>query len=309
MLVDTLHATKSHSHLVALACAAAALAAALYNPLQGWFEQRKRAGAERTESNLLLDVKMDGQLLHIGWNRRDPILQKAERGVLSIHDGSQRQSIPLSAAQLHQPNEIVYSPFKDEVDLKLEISGPNIQKQSQSVLFVLGRVQSGPAPERASITDQRPPTGVKRADEGESARPLQTHSRRTPLVFVKPVSTYPANYTRPSPLKQIRPDLPAQLEPALQSPLEIDVRVTIDRRGIVVLAKLISQAGSFQGSPAQRALLIQALLETAMQSKFRPARIRSKPVSSQLVLAFRWHTSMTTLLLFDVCNWLGSRTV
>jgi hypothetical protein len=289
MLIDTMRETKSHGHLVVLFCAIAALAAFLYNPLMDWIEHRNHAGAERSESKPLLDVKMQGQLLHIAWNPRDPILQKVERGMLSIRDGSQRQYISLSAEQLRQPNEIVYSPFGNEVDLQLEISGPNLQKQSQSVLFVLGRVQPASAPVRPAEADERPPTGVKPAGQGESARAFQAQSRLTPLVFVKPgQSTHPASYKGPSQLKEIRPAVPAQLEPALHGPLEIDVKVAIDARGTVVRARLISQAGSFQGSPAQRALLIKALLDAAMRSKFRPARIRSRSVPSELVLAFRW---------------------
>jgi hypothetical protein len=289
MLLDTLHETKSHVHLVVLLCAIAALVAALYNPLKGWIEQRKPAGAERSESKPLLDVKMEGQLLRIVLNRQDRMLQNAERGTLSIRDGSQRQNIPLKAEQLRQPNEIVYSPSTNEVDLQFEISSPNVQKQSQSVLFVLGRVQPVPAPERLPVADERPPIGVKPRNGDESARPLHAQSRLTPMVFVKPgKSTHPASYKRPSPLKEIRPAIAAQLEPALHGPLEIDVKVAIDARGTVVRAKPIAQVGSFDGSPAQRALLVQALLEAAMRPKFRPARIRSRSVPGELVLAFRW---------------------
>src|SRR5579863_1044429 len=152
MVSDYLQDGRSRGHWAIVLCVLGALAAAtLYNPVRNWLEQRKRAGVDRAESRLALQAKMEGQLMHVVWDRSAPILQAAGRGVLSIRDGSQLRNITLSANQLRDANDIVYSPSTNEVELRLELTGAKISKQSQSVLVVLGPVQP------SAVVEQRPP--------------------------------------------------------------------------------------------------------------------------------------------------------
>ena len=214
---ENVHEAWSEGYLVIVLCAvAAAISAALYNPVRGWFEQRNRAGLAQSQSQPLLDVKMQGQFLHVVLNRQASILKEAGSGMLSIRDGLRQQSISLSAQQLREAQGVIYSPSSAEVDVQLEISGPNIQKQTQSILFVLGRVQAAPASEQPRVADERPPMDAKVVNNGVSERPLHAPPQLTPLVSIKQQfgqSIDSANYIRPSPLNEIRPVVPAQLEP------------------------------------------------------------------------------------------------
>jgi len=288
MVSDYVQDGRSRGHLAILLCIMGALAAAtFYNPVRSWLENRKPAGVDRAESKLALQAKIEGQLMHVVWDRNAPILQAAGRGVLSIRDGSQLRNITLSADQLRDANDIVYSPSTNEVELRLELTGAKISKQSQSVLVVLGPAQP------ASVAGQRPPIEAEVVDDSPSQRPAAgpVASRLTPAVFVKQQpgqGILSAGYIPPRPLNEIRPSLPGQLQPLIHGPVEIDVRITIDARGRVVGARPVSQSGSLGGSPGQQALFTRALLDAAMRSSFRPAQIRSQSVPSELVLSFRF---------------------
>jgi len=228
---------------------------------------------------------MEGRLMHVVWDRNAPILQEAGRGVLSIRDGAQLRNIPLSATQLRGSNDIVYSPSTNEVELRLEITGANIPKESQSVLFVLGPAQP------AHVAEPRPPIEAEVIDDAPSRLAAHAQVGLIPAVSVKqqPGQGIDAgSYLPPRPLGEIRPAVPGQLAPLIRGPVEIDVRVSIDARGRVVKVRPVSQAGSVGGSPTQQALLTRTLMDAAMRSSYRPARIRSQPVPSELVLAFRF---------------------
>jgi hypothetical protein len=229
---------------------------------------------------------MEGRFMHVAWDRNAPILQEAGRGVLSIRDGAQLRNIPLSATQLRDSNDIVYSPSTNEVELRLEITGANIPKESQSVLFVLGPTQP------TSVAESRPPIEAEVVDDTPS-RLAESHAqvRLIPAVSVKQQpgqGLHAGSYLPPRPLNEVRPAVPGQLAPLIRSPVEIDVRVSIDARGRVVKVRPVSQAGSVGGSPTQQALLTRTLMDAAMRSSYRPAQIRSQPVPSELVLAFRF---------------------
>ena len=278
--------TKSRGHLAILLCIVGALAAAaLYNPVRSWLEQRKRAGVERAESRLALQAKMDGPLMHVVWDRNAPILQEAGRGVLSIRDGSQLRNISLSSNQLRSANDIVYSPSSSEVELRLEVTGVNMPNESQSVLVVLG------PPQQAAIAEARPPIEAEVVDEKPSRTPPPIRSPLGPAVSIKQQSGQGINsgsYLPPRPLGEITPALPGQLQPLIQGPVEIDIRISIDARGRVVRARPVSQTGSLGGSPGQQALITRAVLDAAMRSNFRPAQIRLEPVPSEILIAFRF---------------------
>ena len=289
MFSEPRHETTSRGHLAILLCVAGVLAAAaVLSPVRTWVGHRKRSVAEYQEARLSLQAQLEGRRMRVVWDRNAPILSQADAGLLSIRDGAFARSIPLTASQLRDQNDIIYSPSSTEVELKLEVSGAKIAKQSQSVLVVLG-------PRRSADAEEEQPPAIE-AEVVEDVPAMRTAraappARLVPAVIVRQRSGQgiPSGSYQPAvPLNEIRAAMPGQAEALITEPVEIEVRVTIDARGKVTAARPVSQTGSFSGSPAQQALITRALLDAASNCAFRPAEINSRPVPAELTLAFRF---------------------
>jgi hypothetical protein len=288
MFTESAPAATSRGHLAILLCVAGALiAAALFSPVRAWLAHGKHSPTEFAEAKLSLQAAVEGERMRVVWDRNAPILREADSGVLSIRDGSFLRNFPLTSRQLRDPNDIIYSPSTSEVELKLEVRGSKIAKQSQSVLVVLGPRQDPDA------VATRPPIDAEVVDEPQPKSvpaPPAVAARLIPAVIIKRETGQgirSGSYRPPHPLGEIRATIPGQAQPLIRGPVEIDVRVAIDARGKVVEAKPVSQTGSFSGLPAQQALITRALLNAASNSSFQPAQINSQAVPSELTLGFR----------------------
>ncbi len=75
-------------------------------------------------------------------------------------------------------------------------------------------------------------------------------------------------------------DIPASVQPKIQSEVRVNVLVAIDREGNVTGAHVASTKG------ASANLLVDEALRAAKQSRFQPAREGAKTVQSQMILTF-----------------------
>jgi len=225
---------------------------------------------------LSLQANVNGETMRIVWDRNAPVLRDASSGMLTIRDGALLRNVSLSAKELRTRNGIAYAPTTNEVELRLEISGAKMPKQSQSVLVVIG-----PA--------NQPPIEAEVEQDPHTETPARTQLTQT--VSIRQLSGEGIRsgvYQRPEPIGRVKPALSAQLEPLVRGPVEIDVRIMIDSRGRVITARPVSQTGALSGSTKQQTQITRAVLDAALRWSFRPAQINSRTVSSELVLAFQF---------------------
>lgn len=257
--------------------------------LKAWRQQGKAKPNGKLESQLSLRAQVDGEMLRIAWDPNAPSLRQASNGVLTIRDGSFLRNISLTSNELRSRDSISYAPSTNEVELKLEISGARIPKQTQSVMVVLGPAQAAPA-------SPKPPIEAVTEDDSSFVEPVQKPleaSSQPQLKQTVSISQQAGEginhqvYRPPIATAEVKPVIPRELEPLVLEAVEINVHVRIDARGRVVRARPVSQTGSLAGSTEQRTQITHSVVDAARRWSFRPAQINSRTVPSELILTFR----------------------
>lgn len=268
---------------VAVAAAAAFAIAVLH------FTPGRTHPDERTAAPLL-DVHIDGDHLHVSWNPNDARLRPARGGVLTVLDGPRRRTIPLDTAELKSGRGITYVPATDKVTVQLELSGATINPAQQTVLAVLrpARLQAASlqAPPPPDTTRVAPPAPMAAAPESRSSN---RHLLQIAAIKYRSGEGLRSLTYRPAqPTREATPRVPDHFAKLLKSPVEIDVRIRVDRRGNVVNAQPVSQIGSLRASSDDQIVLAHAVVDAARQWRFLPAELHSRPVPSEMILSFRF---------------------
>jgi proteasome lid subunit RPN8/RPN11 len=265
---------------------------------------------------LALQVERKGTDLRVSWNRHSFSIARAMEGMLVIRDGDLReQQLRFDLEELRH-GSILYTPANPTVQFRLEVTDQENAKTSETVLAVTaatpdaggaapGRASSGPVQTGGTPGGQSSPAAhVAGRDFGEPVRlnmvdppaaapgaggPNVASKRRpeAPQPKLTPPSEQPdptaESYTPPQPMREVQPNVPASASAEVTSLVEVEIRVHIDDKGVVVKAEPLP------GKTPESSVLVGAARSAAMRWRFEPAWRGSLPVSSELILKFQYH--------------------
>ena len=240
----------------------------------------------------VLEVHIDGDHVHVSWDPTDARLRPARSGVLTFVEGQRQRTIPLSTVELKSSKGITYVPSTDRVTVRLDLAGTNLAIQHQTVLAVLRpahlQLAAVERPARQAVAMAEPTRRPMSSPESES-RPTSRRLFQIAAIKYRSGEGLRSRTYRPAqPTKEATPRVPDHFANLLTAPVEIDVRIKVDRHGNVVTAQPISQTGSLRASSDDQIVLAHAVLDAARQWRFVPAELHSRPVPSEIILSFRF---------------------
>src|SRR5205814_3212361 len=133
----------------------------------------------------------------VTWDRNAPAIALAQRGILSISDGSNRRELELTGAQLRN-GRVLYSRLSGDVGLRLEVFPEGRESVSESIRIVA----ADPAPTHPTAPSVRVPVGEPKAP---TVRPAE---KRAAVEPSKPTPIPPARVptaVRPPASSPVRP--------------------------------------------------------------------------------------------------------
>jgi hypothetical protein len=164
---------------------------------------------------LKLSVAEKQNQLEVTWDRNTPAIASANRGVLSISDGSSRRDIELSGTQLRN-GRVLYSRLSGDVNLHMEVFPEGRSSVSESIRIV-------------SIDEPKPlepPPPVAPATANHSAK--KKAQRPAAKISSGPASRAPSDPVSSSPAPERAPNPPAPAPPA--APPEVELQRPAVRR-------------------------------------------------------------------------------
>ncbi len=171
--------SRKRSLWIALALVLVAIAAGLVF----WLRTRGAGPGVPPEASALgLRVERSGGQLLLSWNRSLPLLQTAQRAILTITDGDYREDVEMDLGQL-RGGSIVYSPITSDVSFRLEVTDlRNGKSVSESVRVLGGKPSpSGPPADPGTATKGAAPTAtVPGAPTPEASKGNQELRSMTP---------------------------------------------------------------------------------------------------------------------------------
>ena len=253
--------------------------------------------------------------LELTWNRESPAIASATAGEIAIQDGDLNHRIALDSSQL-RGGSVLYVPLNDNIQIRLTaITGEISAAESVLVLLPKGKapltqpleesVPAAPiprpprriraftapsAPERPSnspaVTFDEPPTPTLTTNSPPvisslGASPIPPSPGPSPSA-VAPPNQPPASavtFQRPVAITKVQPAFPSSLRSAVSRPINVDVRVVIDKTGRVIKAEPVSPKTGIQFFTA-------VAVRAARLWRFQPARRGTEPVESEMVLQF-----------------------
>jgi hypothetical protein len=203
-----------------------------------------------------LDATASAHDLQLRWNSAAPAIQQAAQGVMDVRDGSVRNQIPLTAAQLHG-GQLHYVASNDNVLFRLLVYDEGKRASGES-LYVASLHPAEPAPPPAVVPAQAavatPPVAAPAGATPASATPAEDTARgSTPAVA----------------RRQVQPVVPAGIRARVHSRIVVPVQVQINAAGRVTGA-----ASKLAGPGLDRYLADQAV-KAARQWSFVPAHSRN----------------------------------
>jgi hypothetical protein len=255
---------------------------------------------------LALQAERHGPALRISWNRDIAVVNNASSAVLSIHDGDlQTKELHFDLEQLRN-GSVVYSPTNKNVEVRLEITGPDGTKTVESVLtdvapkanLAASQVAAGRRAAGSTLRNRKS-TRPRRA---EFANPPSQVASLSPepfalieqLVFAQPNLPTPAEsqdlhqppafptFIAPRPIHESLPNLPPDIRAAIVSVVEVRIKVQVDESGRAVRSDLADWTGPASDS------LVSVTREAALRWRFAPAMLGTQPVTSEVAVVFRY---------------------
>jgi outer membrane biosynthesis protein TonB len=280
--------------------------------------------------SLDLNAQRTGEAIRVSWNRSNPTVVDAERGVLWIKDGQTEQRLELDSRQL-TTGTVMYWPSSSDVNFRLEVFSVS-KFASESLRAYLGPPQSkpsskepapavtvpSPSPEtqaalqtRARTKDVEQPVPTLAAQPAEppppaldvaavvASKPPLEKKENAPAISIsiepmdesglrKQVQTVAGakglqqekggRFTPAKAIQKVTPKLPASLKNNISGEIPVDLKVSIDEEGNIFRTEVL------RGKADNRLLTLAS--DAAKRWRFEPARLNSKPVSSQVLLHF-----------------------
>lgn len=166
--------------------------------------------------SLDLNAQRTGQAIRVSWNRSNPTVVDAERGVLWIKDGESEQRLELDSRQL-TTGTVMYWPSSSDVNFRLEVFSAS-KFASESLRAYLGPPEPKTSREAGASAPRTPPA----AEPGTQAA-LQTRARILDLGDGSPAEPPP---TSPVAVAAIVPSkLPAEPTPTQKDTAPISIAV------------------------------------------------------------------------------------
>ena len=110
---------------------------------------------------LALQVERHGGDLRVSWNKNTPVVTQAKEAVLSIRDGeAQQQELHLEIDQL-RTGSVLYTPANANVQFRIEVTGPDGQKTTETVLALTAQgagTRANSAPQEPAVRHEPPQT-------------------------------------------------------------------------------------------------------------------------------------------------------
>ncbi len=183
-----------------------------------WLRARSAAPTATPEASALgLRVERSGGQLLLSWNRSLPLLQTAQRAILSISDGDHREDVEMDLGQL-RGGSIVYSPITSDVSFRLEVTDlRNGKSVSESVRVLGGKPSpSGPPTDAGAAARTPAPSGTQPASPTpEAPKPAQELRTMMPPPSPQPRESLAARLTVPTDL--LAPAEPPKAEPPVSA--------------------------------------------------------------------------------------------
>jgi len=274
---------------------------------------------------LALRVERREGALRVSWNRDTPVVNHARDAVLSIRDGDlQPQELHLELEQLRTGN-VVYSPANKSVLFRLEVTGRDKTKTSETILALAAPKAHLTAPRVAA---SGPAAGSSSRNRKSFSPPRSRHyfgklgrvmlvdppAQAASLIpqasaLVEQISiAQPKLAPLPPPEPQQDRRTPRELEPLpvtrtflaarpiheSRPNLPLAIRATVISEVEVRIKVLVDEFGRVvrieplgTTGPASDSL-VSATEEVARQWRFAPALRGNRPVESEVVLTFRY---------------------
>jgi TonB family protein len=176
-----------------------------------FLRQGRETAPAQDPSALSLKVEPSNGQLALSWNRSAPLIQTAQRAILTISDGDHKEDVELDLGQLRS-GSIVYSPITRDVSFRLEVTDlRNAKSTSESVRVLAGR------PSPSAVTPVQTPTGRPQAEPVAGA----TEPAQTP-VQPEAAPRVARSFTPPSAKRASSDSLAARLSPGVPEPPQID---------------------------------------------------------------------------------------
>jgi hypothetical protein len=222
--------------------------------------------------------------------------------VLSIRDGdSQPHELHLDPEQLRN-GSVVYGAANNSVQVRLEVTGQDGTKTSETILAGAARaahlkassgVASQPTVGSSSRNRRLSPgrPALLHPPSPSASVPPQAFALIEQLVFAQPRLPAPSgsqqngmipSFVAARPIHESVPDLPTAIRATVVSAVEVQVKVQVDESGRAVQVDLVGSTG-----PASDAL-VSATREAALLWRFAPAVRENQPVANEVVLMFRY---------------------
>lgn len=265
---------------------------------------------------LILQVERRGSDLRVAWNRISSVIRRAKEAVLSIRDGhTQEQALRLDLDQL-RTGSVLYTPAAGSVLFRLEVTGEDGSKTSESVLWLAALTPAAPAAASPPVSNRstaQPPVASKTtftppASQGGFgdpvhvviADPLPQNANPSTQPFLMPqpklgsapsATPYQTGtatlssavpFVPPRPIRESQPSLPPSVRALVTSLVEVQVKVDIDESGRVVKAEPVASTGPVSS------FLVSAARNAAQLWIFEPARRGDQAVLSQMILKFQY---------------------
>jgi len=268
-----------------------ALGAAGYQGYLAWMPQRADQPASDAPA-LSLQVERKGSDLRVNWNRNAPAVRLAVSGVLTIRDGdAQQQDLQLDTEQLRS-GSVTYTPANSPVRFRLEITGPNNTRSSETVLALMAARPATPGtPPVPAVGPPPQPDAAAANSTGapkNSGEPLRVTMLDAPAQ--PPAETHPNKrpggasglYLPPRPMRQVQPTLSPRVRRLIAAPVQVSVKVWISSTGVVTKAEP-QLSGQVVSSS-----LVAAAQQAALRWRFAPAVSGTETVPSELILNFQY---------------------
>jgi hypothetical protein len=253
------------------------------------------------ESGLGLRTTSQGNGVLLTWNRQNPVVLSAERGVLHINDGSRQRHILLDPGQI-TGGAVLYRSLSGDVTFRLEVHGAGGKTISETTSVLDGGKPDGvspetPEPSSGTASDPTPNTRethllAKATTEQNQtpAQPVAAEERTQSPAHVNGPSNDSAGEGTPAssylPARAVRLILPdvASLDPAaLLRVSDVKIEVSVDDTGRVTDARSAKESASIN-----QAVISQAI-KAAKQWRYEPAKFQDHNVASNEIIIFQFH--------------------
>lgn len=172
-------------------------------------------------TSLDLNAQKSGQSLRVTWNRANPAILDAERGVLWIKDNGREQRLDLDSRQL-TTGSVMYWPASGDINFRLEVFGVS-KYTSESLRSFTPPPQAPQAAEAKPVNAETPPATDSDKKIVQTRARTKEPADAAEVTLAEPVNTETAEAT----------SVPAEPPPAIEVAALEPSRPKVESRPVV----------------------------------------------------------------------------